>query len=143
GPNGPEGPNGPGGSGKGPGMRWDPTDPIQRRARLSLLTGMWAFFFALFGWLYVALMLGALALYWSISSLRASSRPATESKPGTEPSRPQTTAAISGLITAALALVLVAGYFTAQLVYKDYYTCTKDALTSTAKQSCKQELPKE
>ncbi|MDT0434234.1 MULTISPECIES: hypothetical protein [Streptomyces] len=145
GSDGPNGPDGPDGSGKGPGqgMRWDPTDPVQRRARLSLLTGMWAFFFALFGWLYVGLMLGALSLYWGISSLRATSRPAADAKPGAENSRPQTTAAISGLVTSGLALVLVAGYFTAQLVYSDYYTCSKDALTNVAKQSCAQHLPKE
>jgi hypothetical protein len=52
-------------------MRWDPTDPAQRRARYALLSGMWAFFFVLFGWSYVALLLGALALYWGISALRA------------------------------------------------------------------------
>ncbi|MPY44237.1 hypothetical protein FNH04_31330, partial [Streptomyces phyllanthi] len=61
---GPEG--GPGGSG----LRWDPTDPAQRRARFALLGGMWAFFFSLFSWPYVALLLGALALYWGISALR-------------------------------------------------------------------------
>ncbi|HET9380576.1 MAG TPA: hypothetical protein VFP69_07065, partial [Streptomyces sp.] len=50
------GQDGPGG-GPAPGPRWDPTDPVQRRARYSLLCGMWAFFFALFNWPYVALLL--------------------------------------------------------------------------------------
>lgn len=132
------GPGGGPGSGPGAGLRWDPTDPAQRRARYALLSGMWAFFFALFSWPYVALLLGALALYWSISALRA--------KPRTGPdtaNRPQTTAAVSGLVTASLALALVAASFTAQLVYHDYYTCTKDALTTEAKQSCNELLPKE
>ncbi|MDI1453665.1 hypothetical protein NHG22_07520, partial [Streptomyces sp. ATE26] len=57
--------------------------------------------------------------------------------------RPQTTAAISGLVTAGLALLLVASTFTVQLVYSDYYTCVSDALTQQAKQSCDQHLPKE
>ena len=70
GQNGPEGPAG----GPGTGMRWDPTDPAQRRARFALLSGMWAFFFALFSWPYVALLLGALALYWAISALRSKPR---------------------------------------------------------------------
>ncbi|MEU0740982.1 hypothetical protein [Streptomyces sp. NPDC006134] len=139
------GSGGPGGG--GPGARWDPTDPAQRRARYALLSGMWAFFFALFGWPYVALLLGALALGWGISSLRAKPRaaadpgaPAQAAGPRTG-SRPQTTAAVSGLVTASLALLLVAASFTAQLVYRDYYTCRSDALTNEARQSCSKLLP--
>ncbi|MCX4995464.1 hypothetical protein [Streptomyces longwoodensis] len=138
---GPEGPAGPG----APGPRWDPMDPAQRRARYALLSGMWGFFFALFGWPYVALLLGALALYWGISALRAKPRtpdPETPAAPE-PPGRPKTTAAITGLVTASLALALVAVGFTAQLVYQDYYTCTKDALTHEARQSCSDLLPKE
>ncbi|MBW5424510.1 hypothetical protein GKQ77_23595 [Streptomyces sp. BG9H] len=146
-----EGPSGPGGGG----LRWDPTDPAQRRARYALLSGMWAFFFALFGWRYVALLLGALALNWAIQSLRAKPRtpdatapaPAAAAPGGAaqapSTTRPQTTAAISGLVTGALALLMVAGTFTAQLVYRDYYTCVDDALTSTSKQSCEELLPKQ
>lgn len=134
---------GPGGGGQngpgGPGMRWDPTDPAQRRARYALLCGMWAFLFALFSWPYVALLLGALALYWGISALRAKPRNPDEAATG----RPQTTAAISGLVTASLALALVAANFTAQMVYRDYYTCVSDALTNEAKQSCDHLLPQE
>jgi len=143
-----EGPGGPGGQGAG--LRWDPTDPAQRRARYALLSGMWAFFFALFSWPYVALLLGALALYWGASALRAKPRtpdpttPRPASAPPQDPNaRPQTTAAISGLVTASLAIAMVAATFTAQLVYRDYYTCTNDALTNAAKQSCTDLLPKE
>ncbi len=57
--------------------------------------------------------------------------------------RPQTTAAVSGLVTASLAIALVAAMFVAQLAYKDFYTCTNDALTNEAKQSCNQLLPKD
>ncbi|MDH6452341.1 hypothetical protein M2155_004749 [Streptomyces sp. SAI-119] len=128
----------------GPGMRWDPTDPSQRRARYALLSGMWAFFFALFGWPYVALLLGALAMYWSISALRAKPRPQDPDTPAPPQSaRPQTTAAVSGLVTASLALVFVAASFTARLVYDDYYTCRSDALTTQAEQSCADLLPKQ
>ncbi|MEV6112226.1 hypothetical protein AB0L59_06795 [Streptomyces sp. NPDC052109] len=138
---GPQGPDGP----VGPGMRWDPTDPVQRRARYALLSGMWAVFFALFSWPYVALLLGVLALYWGGSALRAKPRgaadPDTPAPRGA--ARPQTTAAIGGLITASLALVLVASTFTVQFVYRDYYTCVNDALTHEAKQSCDKLLPQE
>ncbi|MFF8014255.1 hypothetical protein [Streptomyces sp. NPDC007929] len=142
---GPEGQGG-GPQGGGPNARWDPTDPAQRRARYALLSGMWAFFFALFSWPYVALLLGALALYWAISSLRAGPRRPDPDSPAPEQQgggRPQTTAAVSGLVTASLAIALVAATFTAQLVYRDYYTCTNDALTNEAKQSCSKLLPEE
>ncbi|MDN3296696.1 hypothetical protein QWM81_22140 [Streptomyces ficellus] len=135
---------------EGPGLRWDPTDPSQRRARYALLSGMWAFFFAIFDFPEIALLLGALALYWGVSSLRAKPRPAarpaldgTTPPPGPPPGsgRPQTTAAVSGLVTAALALTIVAATFTIQLVYRDYYTCVDDALTKTGQLSCNELLP--
>ncbi|MFD3585026.1 hypothetical protein [Streptomyces sp. NPDC058683] len=149
--------SGPGGGGQGgpggPGMRFDPTDPAQRRARYALLSGMWGFLFALFGWPYLALLLGALGIYWGVSALRAKPRSPEEAAAhanahptaGANPNagRPQTTAAISGLVTASLALALVAATFTAQMVYRDYYTCVTDSLTNEAKQSCDHLLPEE
>ncbi|MBK3631362.1 hypothetical protein JHN59_42735, partial [Streptomyces sp. MBT49] len=80
-----------------------------------------------------------------IGALRAKPRtPAPDAPPAAEPAgRPQRTAAVTGLVTASLALALVAASFTAQLVYRDYYTCTNDALTNEAKQSCSDLLPKE
>ncbi|MFF8369093.1 hypothetical protein ACF05W_09655 [Streptomyces lydicus] len=186
-PNG--GPGGPGG------LRWDPTDPAQRRARYALLAGMWAFFFALFSLPEVSLLLGVLAIYWGISSLRAKPDPAkataaattaamegrptpgatagnpvpgaTDGHPapggasaatpdpldprpaGAPPTpaagttRPQVTAAIAGLVTASLALMMVAATFTVQLVYRDYFTCVNDALTQSSSKSCENLLPKE
>jgi hypothetical protein len=179
-------------SGRG-GLRWDPTDPSQRRARYALLSGMWAFFFALFDFPQIALLLGALALYWGVSSLRNKPQQSAQSKqsasvdaltgragtavdttpplpahaptpapgqaaleqaaghpapqvppaPGALPSsgRPQLTAAVSGLVTAVLALVIVAATFTVQLAYRDYYACVNDALTKTGQLSCNSELP--
>ncbi|MFJ9028474.1 hypothetical protein ACIRQP_08100 [Streptomyces sp. NPDC102274] len=160
------------------GLRWDPTDPAQRRARYALLSGMWAFFFALFDFPEIALLLGALALYWGISSLRNKSRgpspdadgtavgdsspaavrsggtatgqpaqpaqfggPAQPGAPVPASSRPQTSAAVSGLVTAVIALAIVATTFTVQLVYRDYYSCVNDALTTTGQLSCNDLLP--
>ncbi|MGW7055981.1 hypothetical protein [Streptomyces sp. NPDC054887] len=149
GPKRPADPEGQGGN--GPGLRWDPTDPAQRRARYALLSGMWAFFFALFDLPEVALLLGALALYWGISALRAkpgrgpgtaSTADAPASAAPAGGGRPLTTAAVSGLVTAALALVIVATTFTVQLVYRDYYTCVQDSLTQSAQASCNDLLPK-
>lgn len=151
------------GGSEGPNLRWDPTDPAQRRARYALLSGMWAFFFAIFDFPEIGLLLGTLALYWGISSLRGKSRtaaaqPATAgaatgaatggtsggaSPAGPAPGsgRPQTTAAVSGLVTATLALVIVAATFTIQVVYRDYYACVDDALTKTGQLSCNEMLP--
>ncbi|OMI32977.1 hypothetical protein SPAR_43788, partial [Streptomyces sparsogenes DSM 40356] len=146
--------------------RWDPTDPAQRRARYALLAGMWGFFFALFSLPQIALLLGALAVYWGISALRAKPRrpapaptpsavplnapppapgatPAHLPAPGTGPSKPQATAAISGLVTGGLALAIVAATFTVQLVYNDYYSCVDDALTQTSRHACEDLLPKQ
>ncbi|MFE2942812.1 hypothetical protein ACFXKG_27725 [Streptomyces sp. NPDC059255] len=170
GPDGPaNGQDGPG-TGQGGGPRWDPTDPAQRRARYALLGGLWAFFFALFDLPEIALLLGSLAVYWGASSLRARSRkpsdgtaasgagqpsltgpsapsgqlnqPGPDGRPGQISTRPQTTAAVSGLLAAGLALAIVATTFTVQLVYRDYYTCVNDALTKTGQLSCNDLLPR-
>ncbi|MEW2489430.1 hypothetical protein [Streptomyces sp. NPDC048411] len=166
-PGGQGGPNGRGGPENTPGgLRWDPTDPAQRRARYALLSGMWAFFFAIFDFPEIALLLGTLAVYWSISSLRAKPKSATAADgtaagssgtgsaatgaPASGPGapyaqiqgRPQTTAAVSGLVTALLALSIVAMTFTMQLVYRDYYTCVNDALTKSGQLACNDLLPK-
>lgn len=128
----------------GPSLRWDPTDPAQRRARYSLLAGMWAFFFALFDMTEIALLLGSLALYWAISSLRAKPKPPTPETPEATPAppaKPQTTAAVTGLVTAILSLSIVAATFTMQIVYRDYYTCVDDALTKTGSLACNDLLP--
>ncbi|MEV4919712.1 hypothetical protein AB0K47_23225 [Streptomyces tirandamycinicus] len=140
------------GPGQGTGLRWDPTDPVQRRARYALLGGMWAFFFALFDFPEIALLLGALAIYWGGSSLRAKSRrtgqggtaPTAAPSPGTpgQPGgRPQVTAAVSGLVMAVIALTIVAMTFTMQLVYRDFYTCVSDSLTKAGQMSCNTLLP--
>ncbi|MFJ8001000.1 hypothetical protein ACIQ7D_28390 [Streptomyces sp. NPDC096310] len=169
GPNGQNGPaNGQDGqeTGRGGGPRWDPTDPAQRRARYALLGGMWAFFFALFDLPDIALLLGALAVYWGASSLRARTRtrkpsdgasapgsgqpvpanrrdqPGQSGPSGQIATRSLTTAAVSGLVAAGLALAIVATTFTVQLVYRDYYTCVNDALTKTGQLSCNDLLPR-
>ncbi|MEU5327551.1 hypothetical protein [Streptomyces parvus] len=167
--NGAGGPGGKGGNDRGPGgLRWDPTDPTQRRARYAALGGMWAFFFALFDFPEIALLLGALATYWAISALRtplknasaadrtavdggsagtpanpaAPAGPAAPASPSSGSSRQHTTTAVGGLVTALLALLIVGTSFTVQLVYRDYYTCVNDALTKSASVACNDKLPK-
>ncbi|MFD7034029.1 hypothetical protein ACFWAR_38985 [Streptomyces sp. NPDC059917] len=150
------GDGGPDGLGGGP-ARWDPSDPVQRRARYALLAGMWGFFLGVFGIPSVGLLLGALALYWGVSALRAK-RPEPAEATGTAgaaaaapaesglaslgpAARPQRAAAISGLVTATLALVLALGTYGLQIAYKDFYVCRDDALTHTAELQCNTQLP--
>ncbi|MFD5326393.1 hypothetical protein [Streptomyces sp. NPDC127092] len=156
------GAGGPGGGpdgGQGPGLRWDPTDPAQRRARYAVLSGMWAFFFAFFVQ-EVALLLGALGAYWAISALRMRTKVPEGPEGAAAPdgaagppspaqvvaaataNRAKQTAAISGLVASTLALMIVASGFLVHLVYRDFYECRADALTKEAQLSCNDLLPK-
>ncbi|RBM04492.1 hypothetical protein [Streptomyces sp. PT12] len=160
-----------GGRAGGPGgtSRWDPSDPGQRHARYAVLAGMWGVFGGLLGWEWLALLLGALALYWGISALRggprepgepgeprnrrleelqgkqeAPSAPPTRppgAAPGPPRARPQFAAAVSGIVLASAALFIVAATYTVQLVYKDYFDCVDDALTTPSREACEDLLP--
>lgn len=148
------------GSGKGNRLRWDPKDPAQRHARYALLAGMWSFFFALFNFPPIALLLGALALYWGISSLRGApwingGKDKTSGDEGRRPpampdagngqkgptGKTQRSAAIVGLVVGSLGLAVVLSTFTVQLVYKEYYDCVEDSLTTTSRAACEEHLP--
>lgn len=160
------------------GLRWDPSDPLQRRARYALHAGIWGLFFSLLSLAPVALLLAGLSLYWGVSALRGAARTRQSGEQGhgagasaqdiagsaaQEPdaaprgqgamqqmrvavtpqqaARSQTTAAISGLVTAVLALAVVASTFAFQMVYQDYFTCQQDALTQSSQQQCEKLLP--
>ncbi|WP_327264062.1 hypothetical protein OG444_23690 [Streptomyces sp. NBC_01232] len=134
---------------RGP-ARWDPTDPIQRRARYALLAGMWGFFFGIFEIPSVGLLLGALALYWGITALRGKPAPATATGAPAATggldamgaaARPQRTAAVIGLVMASLAILLAMSSYAVQIAYKDFYVCRDDALTQTAQLQCNTLLP--
>ncbi|MCG3041950.1 hypothetical protein L7D48_15500 [Streptomyces sp. S1A] len=177
-----------GGQGGAPGgMRWDPTDPVQRRARYALVIGGWGLIFAFFGFPWLAVPLGALAVYWGVGAIRgkpgadggtdggaggtgsgaetgrAAARPedvagtdrsaAPEPGAGRAPApagpeagrsgRPQLAAAVTGLVTGILALLIIAAQFTVQLVYRDYFVCVEDALTNASRQACERHLPEQ
>lgn len=162
---GPFGGQGPGGGPGRPGFgaRFDPSDPAQRQARYALLCGMWGLFFGLFNMPQVALLLGSLAVYWGISSLRAKpqapkaardQRLAAFGGPSQEPSaplaaagygagqvRPQFAAALGGLLAGVVALAITAAFFSLQLAYKNFYSCVNDALTQPARVACNDLLP--
>ncbi|MDT0265260.1 hypothetical protein RM844_03030 [Streptomyces sp. DSM 44915] len=126
-----------------PGRRWDPNDPAQRHARYAVLAGMWGVFAGLLSWEWLGLLLGALALYWGVSALRGGPRDADGQPPAPTPDgrRPQRGAAISGVVLASLALLVVSVSYTAQLVYKDYFDCVSDSLTAPSREACEEHLP--
>ncbi|WP_202451688.1 hypothetical protein [Streptomyces sp. SID4948] len=151
------GPTGP--QGRGP--KFDPTDPAHRRSRYALMLGFWGLIAGFAGWTTLALLLGALALYWGISSLRMSpedrakaraaaasaladaaqsARPAPPA-PGPDAQRSFLTSAWTGIVASSITLVIVAATFGFQLAYRDYYTCRSDALTSPAAHACQKLLP--
>ncbi|MGV9316623.1 hypothetical protein ACWDR0_31225 [Streptomyces sp. NPDC003691] len=132
---------------QGAGPRWDPTDPAQRHARYAMIAGLWALFFTLFLEIpEVGLLLGAPALYWAISALRTAPKPpdASSQAGGLSPQvarRTQKTSAIAGLVMSVITLLVVGSMYTAQLVYRDFFVCERDALTKTAQSACNSKLP--
>ena len=129
-----------------PGPRFDPTDPVQRRARYALLSGIWGIFFLVLGVPDLTLLLSSLALYWAVSALRGKAKTPPPPAPGTPvpppglysaPStRPQVPAAMGGLIASIVGLALFAGAFGVQMYYKSYYDCQSDALTQQVYNTC-------
>ncbi|MDH6124202.1 hypothetical protein [Kitasatospora sp. GP82] len=125
--------------------KFDPNDPVQRRSRYALAAGMGALFCLVTGIAYVSLLLGALALYWGVSALRSPRQSATEGTPapvGPTPVRPQTPAAVGGLVTGGVAVLFVLGFLGVNLYYNDYVTCVNDSLTAEAQQGCSPLGPK-
>ncbi|MGW4652096.1 hypothetical protein [Kitasatospora sp. NPDC004289] len=122
-----------------PQPKFDPNDPIQRRSRHALMAGMGGLFCVVLGIPYVALLLGALAAYWGISTLRTKQRTnpdATPSAAGPQPVRPQTPAAVGGLVTGGVTVLFVLASLGVTLYYQDYVNCVSSALTSQAVDSC-------
>jgi hypothetical protein len=127
------------------GPRFDPSDPVQRKARYALLSGMWGIFFLILSVPYATLLLASLALYWSISALRGTpKKPVPPTAPTPTPygpvppyaNRPQVPAAVGGLIASVVGLSLVAVVFGVQLYYKNFYDCQSAALTQKASDAC-------
>ncbi|WP_457028843.1 hypothetical protein [Kitasatospora sp. P5_F3] len=119
--------------------KFDPNDPVQRRSRYALSAGMGSLFCVVLGAPYVALLLGALAVYWGIGALRAPRSKSTEGTPaqhGPQPVRPQTPAAIGGLVTGGVTILFVLASLGVTLYYQDYVSCVSEALTTQARDSC-------
>lgn len=120
--------------------RFDPNDPVHRRSRQALSAGMAGMLCTVTGITYVALLLGALALYWSISALRASRQVESTGWENTR-TRPQTPAALGGLFMGFVTVLFTLASFGVQLHYKPYLNCVNDALTTESVNSCSHLAP--
>jgi hypothetical protein len=123
------------------GPRFDPSDPVQRKARYALLCGMWGIFFMILGVPDLTLLLSSLALYWAVSSLRGKAKTPPQATAavgnfGLPSTRPQVPAAMGGLIASIVGLSLFAAAFGVQMYYKNYYDCQNDALTQAVYRTC-------
>lgn len=129
-----------------PPPRLDPTDPTQRRARNAALAGMGALVCAIAGIYYVALFVGALAVLWGVTALRAP-RPAGTAADGESAvpmagaPNPLTTPALGGVLTGAMTIVFTGSVIGLNLYYTDYHACVRDSLTVAGEQSCNRLAP--
>ncbi|MFF1908408.1 hypothetical protein [Kitasatospora sp. NPDC058218] len=131
----------------------DPADPAQRKARNAALAGMGALVCAFASLHYVALFVGALAIVWGITAMRAP-KPAATTATATGPAAPAavagesaapnplTPAALAGVLTGAMTVVFVSSVIGLSLYYNDYVTCVRDSLTSTGADNCERLAPK-
>ncbi|MGW1175940.1 hypothetical protein ACWD4P_19770 [Kitasatospora sp. NPDC002543] len=154
GPSGQGGPGGPAGSG-GPGgerpqpPRLDLGDPAHRKARNAALAGPFALVCLFTGFHWIALVIGALGIVWGVGALRGR-RPAPAAGavagPGgpfpTAPApNPLTPAALAGILTGAMTIVVAATVIGLGYHYRDYVTCVQDSLTSVGAQNCDRYAP--
>ncbi|MER5355094.1 hypothetical protein ABT093_32830 [Kitasatospora sp. NPDC002551] len=129
--------------------RLDPTDPAQRKARNAALAGMGALVCAFATLHYVALFLGALAIAWGVSAMRApkpatadaTAAPAAAAPGGPTAPNPLTPAALAGILTGAMTVVFVSSVLGLALYYNDYITCVRDSLTSSGADGCERLAP--
>ncbi|GAA1412631.1 hypothetical protein GCM10009639_65070 [Kitasatospora putterlickiae] len=127
--------------------RLDPGDPAQRKARNAALAGMGALVCAFASLHYVALFVGALAIVWGVSAMRAP-RPAAADATAAAPApvgptapNPLTPAALAGILTGAMTVVFVSSVLGLALYYNDYVTCVQDSLTASGADGCERLAP--
>ncbi len=149
-------PWGPGGDGR-PGQRppapqpprLDPADPAHRKARNAALAGPFALVCLFTGFHWIALLAGALGIVWGVGALRAR-RPAPAAGalagpggpyPVAPASNPLTPAALAGILTGAMTIVVATSVIGLGYHYREYVTCVQDSLTSVGAQNCDRYAP--
>ncbi|WP_051710876.1 hypothetical protein [Streptomyces sp. NRRL S-350] len=127
--------------------RLDPADPAHRRARNAALAGPFALVCLFAGFHWIALLVGALGIVWGIGALRAP-RPARTAAtaaaghaPGAPAPNPLTPAALAGILTGAMTVVVATAVIGLGYHYREYVTCVQDSLTSVGAENCDRYAP--
>lgn len=131
-----------------PPPRLDPTDPAHRKARNAALAGPFALVCLFAGFHWIALLVGLLGIAWGVGALRAK-RPSTAPAPavalggpvGAPAPNPLTPAALAGILTGAMTVVVATSVIGLSIHYRDYMTCVRDSLTNVGAENCDRYAP--
>ncbi|MEU9074826.1 hypothetical protein ACFYUY_16715 [Kitasatospora sp. NPDC004745] len=122
----------------------DPTDPAQRRARNAALAGPAALVCLFIGLQWAALFFGVLGIVLGVSAMRTPRRAAAGPGAAPRPAAPNplTPAALAGILTGAMTVVVASSVIALGVYYDDYVTCVRDSLTSVGAENCNRLAPK-
>ncbi|MFI8457490.1 hypothetical protein [Kitasatospora sp. NPDC085464] len=139
--------------------RLDPTNPAHRRARNAALAGPFALVCLFTGFHWIALLVGVLGIVWGVAALRsprpapgaagAPAGPAATASPvgpvgparGGSAPNPLVPAALAGILTGAMTVVVATSVVGLNYHYRAYVTCVRDSLTSVGAQNCDRYAP--
>ncbi|MEU8921764.1 hypothetical protein AB0D10_12645 [Kitasatospora sp. NPDC048545] len=140
--------------------RLDPADPAHRRARNAALAGPFALVCLFAGFHWIALLIGVLGIVWGIGALRspkgapagapsgATGAAGAVGAPGAvgpvprgAAPNPLTPAALAGILTGAMTVVVATSVIGLNYHYRDYVTCVRDSLTTAGVQGCDRYAP--
>ncbi|MFJ4185847.1 hypothetical protein [Kitasatospora sp. NPDC089509] len=129
-----------------PPPRLDPTDPAHRKARNAALAGPFALVCLFLGFQWIALLVGVLGIAWGIGALRAKRPAAAAPAPlggpaGIPAPNPLTPAALAGILTGAMTVVVATSVIGLSVYYQDYMTCVRDSLTNVGAENCDRYAP--
>ncbi|MFJ8626861.1 hypothetical protein ACIRD3_29035 [Kitasatospora sp. NPDC093550] len=132
--------------------RLDPANPAHRRARNAALAGPFALVCLFAGFHWIALLVGVLGIVWGIRALRSpKGSPAAAGRvgaagpvgplPGGATPNPLTPAALAGILTGAMTVVVATSVIGLGYHYRDYVTCVQDSLTAVGAENCDRYAP--
>ncbi|GHF48874.1 hypothetical protein GCM10018790_28250 [Kitasatospora xanthocidica] len=136
--------------------RLDPANPAHRRARNAALAGPFALVCLFTGFHWIALLVGLLGIVWGIGALRSpKGTPAATAAaagpfgpvgpagpvPMAPAPNPLTPAALAGILTGAMTVVVAMSVIGLNYHYRDYVTCVRDSLTTVGAENCDRYAP--
>ncbi|MFD7448901.1 hypothetical protein [Kitasatospora sp. NPDC059827] len=146
--------------------RLDLANPAHRKARNAALAGPFALVSLFTGFHWIALLAGVLGIVWGVGALRAGraaaapapaaapagaygqagpygqTGPYGQAGPGGAPApNPLTPAALAGILTGAMTVVVATSVIGLSVHYRDYVTCVRDSLTNVGAENCDRYAP--